>query len=113
MPVFRCPVTGCTYATDDITDVAAAALLNLHGYVHSTALQNNADLRQRAPKPARSKISRGSSEETWNTFSSRWTLFKRGTTMDNAEKVRQLFECCNEDLGNVVLKTSPTAVEDT
>ena len=33
--------------------------------------------------------------------------------MDDAEKVRQLFECWDEDLRNVVLKTSPTAVDGT
>ena len=116
MPVYRCPFPECTYATDDIAEALAPAYLSLHGYVHANAAaprNNPAPVRQRAPKIERPKISRGSSEETWNSFSTRWTLFKRGTDMTPAEVVQQLFQCCDDDLGNAVLKTSPAAVEGT
>ena len=33
--------------------------------------------------------------------------------MTPAEVVQQLFQCCDDDLGNAVLKTSPAAVEGT
>ena len=117
MPVYHCPFPGCTHVTADCAETVAPALLALHGYVHSggAAVPNNtpAPVRQRAPKIERPKISRGSSEETWNSFFTRWTLFKRGTDMSPAEVVQQLFQCCDDDLGNAVLKTSPAAVEGT
>ena len=119
MPVYDCSFPGCTFQTKDVAETVAPALLTVHGYVHAreAAPQNNnptpASVRQRAPKIDRPKISRGSSEETWNSFSTRWTLFKRGTDMSPAEIVQQLFQCCDDDLGNAVLKTSPDAVEGT
>ena len=38
-------------------------------------------------------------------------LLKIGTNMSPAEIVHQLFQCCDDNLGNAVLKTSPDAVE--
>ena len=114
MPVVRCPYFDtCAYETADVAVTVAVALLNIHNNSHVAAPNNTTQARQRAPKIERPKITRGSSEESWNSFTTRWTLFKRGTTLSNDETVQQLFQCCDDDLGDAVLKSSPDAVYGT
>ena len=99
MPVFQCPIEGCAFQTDDVDTAVAAVLLTIHNNVHlSTPVSSNAGSHHRAPKLERPKISSGSSEETWNTFSTRWSMFKRSTGLSNTESLEQLFHCCDEDL---------------
>jgi len=66
MPIIDCPIEGCGYATADVEAAVAAALLMVHNNVHTAAAPTLA--KQRAPKIERPNISRGSSEETWNSF---------------------------------------------
>ena len=111
MPVIQCPIAECTYRTEDVEVAIAAALLVIHNNVHIAAPPNvQAAIRQRAPKIERPRISAGSSEETWNTFNTRWAMFKRGTELAGAECVQHLFHCCEEDLGDAILKGHPDAV---
>lgn len=111
MPVIQCPIAECPYRTEDVDAAIAAALLVIHNNVHVSAPTNaNAATRQRAPKIERPKLSAGSSEETWNTFITRWSMFKRSTALAAAESVQQLFHCCDEDLGDALLKGHPDAV---
>ena len=113
MPSIPCSFTGCTYATGDVGEALAIELIKIHGCSHAAERNPPADVpaRQRAPKIERPKISCGSSEETWNTFSTRWTMFKRGTNLSPDEVVYQLFQCCDEHLGDVILRCNPAAVE--
>ena len=107
---------GCPYNTDDVDASVAAVMLTIHNNVHiSNPTPGTSDVvtRQRAPKIERPRISAGSSEETWNTFSTRWTMFKRSTALTGAESVEQLFHCCDEDLGDSILKGHPNAVTST
>ena len=111
MPSIKCPIATCTYSTEDVDAAVAAVLLTIHNNEHIAAPRNSdAAVRQRAPKIDRPKISAGSSEETWNTFITRWAMFKRSTGMAGAETVQQLFHCCDEDLGDSILKGHPDAI---
>ena len=114
MPAIQCPIADCIYITQDVDAVVAAALLGIHNNVHVSAPRNaEASTRQRAPKIERPRISAGSSEETWNSFTTRWAMFKRGTRLTDGESVQHLFQCCDEDLGDAILKGHPDAVTGT
>ena len=39
-----------------------------------------------------------------NYISEKWSMFKNSTEMTESEKRRQLYQCCDEDLGDVILK---------
>ena len=111
MPSISCPIAECPYRTEDVEPALAAVLLTVHNNVHLSAPQHSgAATRNRAPKIDRPKISAGSSEETWSTFNTRWAMFKRSTGLVGAESVQQLFHCCDEDLGDAILKGHPDAV---
>ena len=111
MPSIKCPIAECPYSTEDVDAAVAAALLVIHNNVHVSAPRNaEAATRQRAPKIERPRISAGSSEETWNIFNTRWSMFKRSTGLAGAESVQHLFHCCDEDLGDAILKGHPDAV---
>ena len=87
MPVIQCPVGDCTYETDDINAGVAAALLILHNNTHIAANQHApAVVKQKPPKLDRPKVSKGSSEETWRAFQTRWTMFKDGTQFHSGNK---------------------------
>ena len=115
MPVINFPVEGCAYVTGDVDPDIAAALLMVNNNVHTTAA--TPPTRQKALKIVRPVISGGLSEETWNTFSARWQLFKQGNTLAPAEVTQQLFGCCDESLGDDILRGGniniATAAEDT
>ena len=107
MPAIACPITGCTYVTGDVDVAVAAALLTIHNNAHSVPTTN----KQKPPKIDRPKVSKGSSEETWTAFQTRWKMFKDGTDISNPEIVQHLFQCCDEDLGDDILKSHPTAMD--
>jgi hypothetical protein len=115
MPVIRCPIDDCDYATADVDTAVAAALLMIHNNVHviTPAVPQRAVTRQSAPKIERPKISLGSSAEVWNAFNTRWTMFKRSTTLSTEELVHHLFQCCEEDLGDAILRAHPSSVTGT
>ena len=111
MPVVLCPIDGCDYRTDDVDPGLAAALLTVHNNAHVNA-PAPARATQRAPKIQRPSVSRSSTEETWNSFLARWRLFKRGTGLRPNEACQQLFECCDEELGDDILKNSNTDIAE-
>ena len=114
MPIIHCPVEGCAYETEDVEDAKVLfMLLEIHKEdKHATPAPPAAarETRQRPPKIALPKISEGSSEETWNSWHTRWGMFKRGTVLSEDEKVQQLFQCCDESLGDAILRGHPAAV---
>ena len=109
MPIRQCPYPGCTYATEDVTDALAAEYFAIHRTAHTAA----APVKQKPPEINRPRIDTGSSEEVWNTFNTRWTMFKRGTTLTADETVQQLFQCCSDALGDAIIKGYPTATSGT
>ena len=110
MPVIDCPIDGCNYNTGDVEANIAVALLTIHNNVH---VAGNSATKQRPPKLDRPSIGKESSEEVWNTFKTRWQMFKRGTHLSADDTVQQLFQCCEEDLGDAILKSYATAVSGT
>ena len=110
MPDYKCPIEECPFSTGDLDPAVGAAMLMIHNNIHISAPTNaNAAAHQRAPKIDRPKISAGSSEEIWNTFMTRWTMFKRSTGITGPEAVQHLFHCCEDELGDALLKAHPDA----
>ena len=101
MPAIECPIADCTYVTDDVDAVAAAALLNIHAIVHR---QDSSTVKQKPPKIARPVLTRGSTDEEWNTFIKRWELFKQGTDIPTGQITTQLLKCCETDLEEDIFK---------
>ena len=84
MPERNCPYPQCTFKTEDVTDALAAEILAIHRVTHTAPATS-----RKGPKVDPPKVSTGISEEVWNVFSTRWSMFKRGTTMTPAETVQQ------------------------
>lgn len=105
MTVLSCPIADCTYKTDDVEVVGAAALLNLHAIEHAapTAPRSNAASAFRAPKLERPRVRLNSSTEDWNAFIRRWETFRIGSNIPDNAASGQLLECTEEQLGNIVL----------
>lgn len=112
-----CQAPGCEATIVGASEAIALALFNSHMLHHSTNHLANANLeansKQKAPKMDRPRIGSDVSEEEWNNFSRRWNLFRRCTDMQPAEITAQLFLCCEEDLGDQLLKEDPTAADGT
>ena len=111
MPVIACPINGCAYVTDDVDAAIAAALLTVHNNVHMNA-PHHATSKQKAPKIQRPCITKGSTEEQWNAFIARWGMFKQGTSLAAAEICQQLFSCCDEELGNDLIRQNNANLHD-
>ena len=104
MPTINCPIPDCEYVTEDVDPAIAAVLLTIHNNIHMSAAGSApATNYARAPKIARPSISKGSTEELWNAFIARWNMFKSSLNLNDEEATQQLFQCCEEDLGNDIL----------
>ena len=110
MPAIQCPIEGCQYETEDVEASIAAALILVHGNIHKNESFSSTCKRQKPPKLDRPHIGLDASEETWNSFITRWKMFTESSELTPQETVRQLFHCCEEDLGDKVLKGHPDAV---
>ena len=110
MPTIQCPIPDCGYNTGEVEAAIAAALLLVHNNTHVAAPAPRAN-KQKPPKIDRPKISKRSPEETWRAFTTRWNMFKEGTDINIQETKNQLFQCCDEDLGDDILKGHPNIIE--
>ena len=94
----KCPLESCTYGTPDV-DVAASLLI-IHDNFHNNACSS----KPKPPKVDRTRIGRDCNEKVWNGFLQKWTVFKDSTEMTESMKRRQLYQCCDGDLGDANLK---------
>ena len=50
------------------------------------------------------RIGKDFNEKGQNIFAQKWTVFTNSTEMTEAESHCELYQCCEEDLGDVFLK---------
>ena len=93
MPAVSCPVTGCTYRTDDLDAAIVAALITAHSATAHIPGHATAAKVERVKRPT---ISAAGTTEDWSYFESRWADYIAATKIDGAEKTIQLLECCDE-----------------
>ena len=109
MPTFSCPVSGCGFVTEDVSDAVAIVMLQIHaGAVHHPTTTT----RVKAPRIERPHIDSGVEPVVWNNFLRRWELFRAGSEIDDDAAPLQFFERASERLGDMVLKadTGPAIV---
>ena len=105
MPNIHCPVENCQYATGDVDNAVAAALLMAHTAGSHSANRLEQPRRPRPPKVDRPQLKDNISEETWNAFTYSWDIFVRANDVDDADQTVQLYSCCD-----LALKSKITAV---
>ena len=101
MAPIKCPVTGCTQTFPEGLDPAVrVAMLDLH------ARANHADAAApQAPSPRikaetvkRPVIKASGTEEEWQYFLQRWSIYKQATKLVGGDVIFQLLETCDESL---------------
>ena len=108
MPNIQCSHTDCPYTTGDNETAIVVELLKIHALTHATPAQPVADTnRQKPPKLNRPTISKGISEEDWNTVSRKWEIFKDSTNIPPAQLSTQLWQCCDEELTSELFRDVP------
>ena len=55
----KCPILGCGFATGEVPEAIAVALLNMHAMVHSGSSASNTTSRQSGPKLERPRVESG------------------------------------------------------
>ena len=95
MPNIQCPVEDCQYATGDVDNAVAAALLMAHTAGSHSANSFERPRRSRPPKVDRPQLKDNISEETWNAFTYSWDIFVRANDVDDADQTVQLYSCCD------------------
>ena len=118
MVVIKCSVPDCTFATADVSEPLAIALLTNHNLAHQNpapAVVNDAPTpaTTRGPKLERPKVDVGVTVEEWNVFRRRWEVFRSGSGIDESSAPSQLFQCAGTDLGDSLLKANPNAATET
>ena len=111
MVVVDCPVDGCDYSTQDVSEALAIALLTIHGPTHTAHTPE--PLPVKGPRLERPQVNVGISTEEWNVFIRRWEVFRVGSGIDDASAPSQLFQCAGTELGDSILKANPNATSGT
>ena len=110
MVVVNCSVPNCNFKTDDVSEPLAIALLTNHALAHQLPPATDRPVTaSQGPRLDRPKIEIGVSDEEWNVFVRRWTVFQTGSQIDIASAPAQLFQCAGPDLGDIILKSNPKA----
>ena len=104
--ILQCPIPGCQYATPEVSEAAACALLAAHTPFHTAPSLSHSQ----GPKLERPRVDVGINEEEWNIFERRWDAFVIGSRLDPASCSSQLFQCAGESLGDMLLKSDPLIV---
>ena len=111
MPAIQCSIAGCDYVTPDVGENLVITLITTHALQHqqpaAPTAQATGPARQKAPRIDRPTISRGTSQEDWNTFIRKWSLFKNGTDIPQNQLTTQLWQCCDNELESDLFKDVP------
>lgn len=103
MPVIRFPRAGCEYATPDHEAVIAAALITAHAGEHQPVAPplapRGAPPNTKLEPVKRPVISPEGTAEEWEYFTHRLEEYTMATNPTGADRVQQLLECCNPQLG--------------
>ena len=108
MPVIRCDVTDCEYATADVGDAAGAVLLT-----HHFARDHPVAPPPKAPPIKQPSVAGGIYEDSWNSFVREWEVFKNGSSLNNANSALYLLNCCDSALRASVHKEDPVIATKT
>ena len=103
-----CSVSGCDFATGEVSECAAVALLNNHNLAHQVVRPAGDTASHRMPQLDRPRVDVGVSLEQWNIFLRKWEVFRRGCGIDNGSAAFQLFQCAETDLSDSLLRAYPT-----
>ena len=114
MVVIECSVPDCTFATEDVSEALAIALITNHNVAHRVPAPTAppAPTATSGPKLERPKVNIGVTLEEWNVFTRRWEVFKSGSGISNASAPSQLFQCAGPELGDSLLKANPNAASE-
>ena len=85
MPIIRCPIEGCTWQSDDLSD-AFAPVIAAQLQIHDKA----AHASPHTPKPHKlnidpPKLDVGASPEEWESFKRQWSMYKTGTAVPDVQ----------------------------
>ncbi|KAK5884464.1 hypothetical protein CesoFtcFv8_018283 [Champsocephalus esox] len=116
MVIVGCPVPGCEFESQDLSEALVIAILTIHGFSHQHASPVMAAPAQapapHGPRLDRPKVDVGVSIEEWNVFIRRWDVFRAGSGIGDAQVPFQLFQCAGSVLGDSLLKAAPDAATD-
>ena len=108
-----CGITSCPFVAKHADKDLVLAIYTSHQRMHEPVLPTTIRQDGRAPKMERPKISAGCSEETWNTFLVRWRNYKRTSGIPDTSITGELFACCDEDVGDDIIKHDSGLLEGT
>ena len=96
------------FETPDLSEAIAVLIYKSHREdVHPQAAPTRSTSSKKTPSIERPKIAAGGTEESWSMFIQKWTIFKSGSNIPTEQLHHQLFQCCDESLGEDLLRGFP------
>ena len=113
----ECQIEACTFEASNDDKEIMLAQFGSHQRNHELQANAASTLTRtdgsRATKSERPKITAGGSEESWNTFVTRWNNYKRTSRIQGSVVTGELFECCSTELGDDIIRENRTLLEGT
>ena len=108
----QCGFTGCEYVSESESEQVALLQFQSHMASHQQAPQARpASTKQKLPAIVRPKLKQDITEEEWETFKQEWKRFRRCTEIPIGQEADQLFDCCEQGLGRLLLKEDASIIE--
>ena len=114
----ECEIQQCTFIAENDDKDIMLAQFGSHQRNHELQARDVVIAPQRndgsrVPKSERPKIAAGGSEESWNTFVTRWNNYKRTCRIEGTLATGELFECCSTELGDDIIREDQLLLEGT
>ena len=106
MPVAKCPVQGCDYATEDFESTVLVTLLKLHQVSHAQPTAPQTTPKVKAETVKRPSTTASGTVAEWAYFTTRWTEYVEATGIEGKDRVIQLLECCDDELRRDLTRSS-------
>ena len=101
MVILECPAEACEFSTQDVGEIAAAALLNCHNTIsHSNTNQVSSNTQDRAQRPVRPTITTELTPQQWSNIIRYWKIYKKESRLNPENVTTQLITCCDVELRN-------------
>ena len=115
MPEIPCQYPNCAFVATNDSEAIAIVMFNSHLISHqgaTTTLRNEHQMKQKLPPNARTIVKQDIDDEEWTTFLEEWLCFKRCTSIPEGSLADQLFQCCERELGRLIIKENPEVIDE-
>ena len=115
MPEILCQYPNCAFVATNDSEAIVLIISNSNLISHQGAtatLRNEPQMKQKLPLIPRPIVKQAIDDKEWATFLDKWLPFKRCISIPRGSLADQLFQCCERELDQLIIKENPVVIEE-